>query len=141
MRQAIDEEMERICRVARELAERLERFTAKPGETAVANLLMLSLIAAHTHLEDDPGVKSQEPDDSPTVDYDDEEDCEACWPEWRALLSFAGSSAAHVADSAIEQGQLDIADDALLTAKAALEALESVDQNELLHGYNPEEDM
>lgn len=133
---------EHITRLAERLQQQVGESHNKPTVKQFEEMLTDALGAEHLTVEPDTDEPETETEDDVPEDFErlasglfdliagalapaDHHD------EYMSLLALAMKYSIHVTERAIEKEQLDIADAALLTAKAALEALKTVRETEI----------
>ena len=133
---------EHITRLAERLQQQVGESHNKPTVKQFEEMLTDALDAEHLTVEPDTDEPETETEDDVPEGFErlasglfdliagalapaDHHD------EYMSLLALAAKYAVHVTEHAVEKEQLDIADAALLTAKAALEALKTVRETEI----------
>lgn len=134
---------EHITRLAERLQQQVGESRNKPTVKQFEEMLTDALDAEHLTVEPDTDEPETETEDDVPEGFERlvngafglfttaEFDMADRYDEYKSLLALAAKYAVHVTEHAVEKEQLDIADAALLTAKAALEALKTVRETEI----------
>ena len=129
---------EHITRLAERLQQQVGESHNKPTVKQFEEMLTDALGAEHLTVEPDTDEPETETEDDVPEGFERlvngafglfttaEFDMADRYDEYKSLLALAMKYSIHVTERAIEEGQLDIADDALTASKALFETLKTV---------------